>query len=420
VVTTSPHASVREANAEALRRLGAAQPVLVDCRPAGEALALPARTVLHAGPPLGWAAMCPMLRGAVAGALRHEGWAQDDAEAAALAAGDGVRFAPCHDHGAVGPMTGLITASMPVFVVENRPFGNRAHVTINEGLGRVLRFGASDSTVLARLAWLRDEAGPLLGRSLRRAGGLDLRPLMTQALLMGDELHQRNVAASTLLVRALLPHLAREASGPELGRLADFLAGNDQFFLNLAMAAAKAAADPLLDVAGATVVSAMARNGTEFGIRVAGCGAHWFVAPAPTPDGLFFPGFGAKDANPDIGDSAIVETVGLGGMAMAASPAVARFVGAGGLGDALGITDEMREITVGEHPHFRIPAQDDRGAPLGIDVRRVVATGITPIINTGIASRTPGVGQVGAGTVRAPLACFTAALEALVAGAPLA
>jgi hypothetical protein len=313
-------------------------------------------------------------------------------------------------------MTGLVTPSMPVFVVENRAFGNRAHVTLNEGLGKVLRFGASDAAVLARLAWLRDEAGPLLGRALRRAGGLDLRPLMAQALFMGDELHQRNVAASALLVRVLLPHLVREAAGDALGRLVDFLAGNDQFFLNLAMAAAKAAADPLGAVPGATLVTAMARNGTEFGIRVAGCGARWFRAPAPTPEGLFFPGFGPADANPDIGDSAIVETVGLGGMAMAASPAVARFVGAGGLGRALAITEEMREITLGEHPHFRIPTQDDRGAPLGIDVRRVVATGITPVINTGIAGRVPGVGQVGAGTVRAPLACFAAAVEALAIG----
>ncbi|HEV8311242.1 MAG TPA: DUF1116 domain-containing protein [Methylomirabilota bacterium] len=405
--------SVKAANAEALRRLGEAQPVLVDCRPAAEALSLEAGTVLHAGPPIAWDAMCPMLQGAVVGALRHEGWAVTDGEAARMAARGDVRFEPCHHRGAVGPMTGLITPSMPVFVVEERTFGARAAVTINEGLGRVLRFGASDAPVLERLAWLRDEAGPLLGRTLRRLGGLELRPLMGQALWMGDEMHQRNVAASSLFVRALLPALVREAAGPALARLVDFIAGNDQFFLNLAMAAAKAAAEPALAVPRASVVATMARNGTEFGIRVGGCGSRWFTAPVNTPDGLFFPGFGPPDANPDIGDSAIVETVGLGGMAMAASPAVARFVGAGGLAEALRITDEMREITLGEHPHFRIPAQQDRGAPLGIDVRRVVATGITPLINTGIAGRKPGTGQVGAGVVRAPLGCFTAALEAL-------
>jgi hypothetical protein len=398
-----------------MRRLGEADPVLIDCVPAAEALALASHTVLHAGPPIDWAAMCPALQGAVVGALRHEGWAADEAAARRLAADGGVRFEPCHDHGAVGPMTGLVTRSMPVFVVENRAFGNRAVATINEGLGRVLRFGAYDEPVLARLAWLRDEAGPLLGRALRRAGGLPLRPLVAQALSMGDELHQRNVAASSLWLRALLPALAREASGPELARLADFVAGNDQFFLNLAMAAAKAAADPIGELPGSTVVSAMARNGTEFGIRVAGCGRRWFTAPAGTPEGLFFPGFGPADANPDMGDSAIVETVGLGGLAMAASPAVVRFVGAGGLADALRITEEMREITLGEHASWRIATDDDRGVPLGIDVRRVVATAITPLINTGIAGRRPGTGQVGAGVVRAPLACFVAALEALAA-----
>jgi hypothetical protein len=407
--------NVKAANAEALQRLVAADPVLIDCVPAAEALGLDPRTVLHAGPPIEWEAMCPPLRAAIVGALRYEGWAATEDEAADLAARGGVRFEPCHHRGAVGPMAGLITRSMPVFVIENRAFGNRAYAAINEGLGRVLRFGANDESVLTRLAWLRDEAGPLLGRALRAARGIDLRPIMAQALWMGDEMHQRNTAASSLFLRALLPPLLREAVGAALARLVDFAAGNDQFFLNLAMAAAKAAADPILGTSGATVVCAMARNGTEFGLRVAGCGARWFTAPVNTPEGLFFPGFGPADANPDLGDSAIVETIGLGGMAMAASPAVARFVGAGGLAEALRVTEEMREITLAEHPHFRIPTQDDRGVPVGIDVRRVVATGITPLINTGIAGKKPGVGQVGAGVVRAPLGCFTAALEALAA-----
>jgi len=408
--------SIKAANAEALRRLTGAQPVLVDCAPAAEALGLEPRTVLHAGPPIAWAAMCAPVRGAVVGALRYEGWARTDAEAARLAADGAIRFEPCHDRGAVGPMAGLVTRSMPVFVVEDRVSGHRAAATINEGLGRVLRFGANDDTVLARLGWLRDQAGPLLGRALRKAGGFELRPLMAQALRMGDEMHQRNVAASSLLLRALLPALVREGADPALERLVEFMASNEQFFLNLAMAAAKASADPASGILGATVVTAMARNGAEFGIRVAGCGPRWFTAPVNTPEGLFFPGFGPADANPDLGDSAIVETVGLGGMAMAASPAVARFVGAGGMAEAQRITEEMREITLGEHPHFRIPTQDDRGAPVGIDVRRVVATGITPLINTGIAGRGAGTGQVGAGTVRAPLGCFVAALEALAGG----
>ena len=408
--------NVKAANAEAVRRLVAAEPVLVDCLPAAEALALEPYTVLHAGPPIRWEAMCPPVQSAVVGALRYEGWAGTEGKAVELAARGGVRFEPCHHRGAVGPMAGIITRSMPVFVVENRASGNRACATINEGLGRVLRYGANDETVLARLAWLRDEVGPLLGKTLRRAGGIALRPLMAQALRMGDEMHQRNVAASSLFLRALFPSLVREAEGGALARFVDFAAGHDQFFLNLAMAAAKAATDPMLGIPGSTVVATMARNGTEFGIRVAGCGERWFTAPVNTPEGLFLPGFGPEDANPDLGDSAIVETIGLGAMAMATSPAVARFVGAGGLVEALRITEEMREITLGEHPHFRIPTQDDRGVPVGVDVRRVVATGITPLINTGIAGRKAGMGQVGAGVVRAPLGCFTAALEALAAG----
>jgi hypothetical protein len=405
---------IDRANAEALRRLVEGVPVLVDCRPAREALELPDRTVLHAGPPIGWERMCEPMRAAVLCAIRYEGWAANDDAAARLVTGGDVRLEPCHHHGAVGPMTGIVTPSMPVLVVENRAFGTRGHATVNEGLGKVLRFGANDESVVARLTWLATEAGPLLGAGLRRSGGLDLRALMAQALRMGDEMHQRNIAASALLVRALMPGVAAVGGRHHaVARLAEFLAGNDQFFLNVAMAAGKALADPAGGVSDSTLVTTMARNGTEFGIRVSGLGARWFTAPVNMPEGLYFPGFGAADANPDMGDSAIVETIGLGGLAMAAAPAVARFVGAGGMAEALTITERMREIVVGEHAHFRVPTLDERGTPVGIDVRRVVETGVLPLINTGIAGRKAGVGQVGAGVVEAPLGCFTAALEAL-------
>jgi len=405
---------IERANAEALDRLVNGRPFLVDCRPAWEALELPEWVVLHAGPPIAWERMCEPLRAAILCAVRYEGWAANDDAARDLVERGRVRLEPCHQWRAVGPMTGIITRSMPVFVVDNRAHGNRAHATINEGLGKVLRFGANDDSVVARLRWLAGEAGPLLGAALRASGGIDLRHLMAQALRMGDEMHQRNLAASSLLARALMPWLAK-AGGRHgaVARVAEFIAGNDQFFLNLAMAAAKAMADPAGGVAHATVVTAMARNGTDFGIRVSALGERWLTAPVETPVGLYFPGFGPDDANPDMGDSAIVETVGLGGLAMAASPAVARFVGAGGLHEALAATAEMRDICAGEHPDFRIPTLDERGAPVGIDVRRVVETGITPLINTGIAARTAGTGQVGAGVVRAPLACFTRALDAL-------
>jgi hypothetical protein len=406
--------AIDRANAEALARLTDGLPILVDCRPAREALELADRTVLHAGPPIDWIRMCEPLRAAVLCAVRYEGWAANDDAAAALVTSGTVRLEPCHHYRAVGPMTGIITPSMPVFAVENRTFGTRAHATINEGLGKVLRFGANDPAVIARLNWMATEAGPLLGAGLRAGGGIDLRALMAQALRMGDEMHQRNVAASSLLARALMPGIAKVGGRHHaVARLAEFIAGNDQFFLNVAMAAGKALADPAAGVEGSTLVTAMARNGTEFGIRVSGLGERWLTSPVNTPEGLYFPGFGPADANPDMGDSAIVETVGLGGLAMAASPAVARFVGAGGMAAALAITDEMRDITVGEHPHFRIATLDERGSPVGIDVRRVVETGILPLINTGIAGRKAGVGQVGAGVVRAPLGCFTAALEAL-------
>jgi hypothetical protein len=408
--------AIERANATALERLTNGAPFLVDCRPAREALELPDRTVLHSGPPLAWERVSDPVRAAILCAIRYEGWAANDDAAGTLVERGVVRLAPCHHHATAGPMAGVVTPSMPVFVVENRAYGTRGHATVNEGLGKVLRYGANDDSVIARLNWIATEAGPLLGAGLRALGGIDLMVLMAQALRMADEMHQRNVAATALLTRAMMPGLARVGGRHHaVARLAEFLAGNDQFFLNVAMAAGKAMVDPAGGVAGSTLVTVMARNGTDFGIRVSGCGERWFAAPVNMPRGLYFPGFGPDDANPDMGDSAIVETIGLGAFAMAAAPAVARFLGAGGTAEALAMTAEMREICAGEHPHFRIPTLDDRGSPVGVDVRLVVETSITPAINTGIASRRAGVGQIGAGVVRAPLACFTAALEALAA-----
>jgi hypothetical protein len=406
---------VEEANRQALDRMLAAEPVLTDVRRAGELIpALDAgRLVLHAGPPLEWRRMCAPLRGAVCGAVVFEGWAPSLAAAEELAAAGGVEFAPNHHHGAVGPMTGITTRSMPLLVVENRAFGNRAACALNEGLGKVLRFGANDAEVLARLGWLRDELGPLLGTALRAMGGIPLNPLIARGLAMGDEMHQRNVACTSLFLRTISPHLARAGELPGLIKALEFIGANDQFFLNIAMAMGKCIADPASGVAHSTVVTTMSRNGTDFGIRVAGLGERWLTAPVEMPRGLFFPGYTAADANPDIGDSAILEAVGLGAFAMAAAPAVAGFVGAGGFRDALGYTRAMGELALARQARWPIPALEFTGAPLGIDVRRVVETGVAPAINTGIAHREAGVGQVGAGIARAPLACFEQALIAL-------
>ena len=404
------------ANRAVVEKMVAAQPVFAEVRRAGELIApLDARRlVLHAGPPIAWKDMCGPLRGAVCGAIVFEGWAADLEAAERLAGSGGVDFAPNHHFGAVGPMTGITTRSMPLLVVENRAFGNRAFCALNEGLGKVMRFGGNDAEVLARLAWLRDEFGPLLGAALR-AAPVPLQPIIARGLAMGDEMHQRNVACSSLLLRALSPHLARAGEPHALARAFEFMAGNDQFFLNVAMAAGKSILDPARGTADSTVVTAMSRNGTEFGIRIAALGDAWFTAPVEMPQGLYFPGFSAADANPDMGDSAILEAVGLGAFAMAAAPAVAGFVGAGGFADAVRTTRAMAEICAGRNPAWGIPALEFSGTPTGIDLRRVVETGIAPAINTGIAHRRAGLGQVGAGIARAPLACFEKALLAFAA-----
>jgi hypothetical protein len=405
---------IEKANRDALARMLSAEPVLIGVQRAGELIPEldAARLMLHAGPPIEWARMCGPLRGAVCGAIVFEGWAPDLDAAEKLAATGGVQYAPNHHHGAVGPMTGITTKSMPLLVVENRAFGNRAVCALNEGLGKVMRFGGNDAEVLARLAWLRDEFGPLFGAALRAAGGVPLNPLIARGLAMGDEMHQRNVACTSLLVRMLSPYFAAKGSGDSLVKALQFFAGNDQFFLNVAMAMGKCITDPAQAIEGSTVVTTMSRNGTDFGIRVAGLGARWFTAPVEMPQGLYFPGFSAADANPDMGDSAILETIGLGAFAMAAAPAVAGFVGAGGFDAAVGFSRAMGEIALSRNPKWTIPALEFAGAPTGIDIRRVAETGIAPAINTGIAHRKAGVGQVGAGVARAPLACFEQALQA--------
>lgn len=408
-------ARIEAANAEAIRRMISADPVLIDVVPAGDVIdALDPHVILHAGPPIQYERMCGPMRGAIAGAIVFEGWARDLEAANDMAARGEIEFRPNHHFDAVGPMTGLTTRSMPVMVVENRAFGNRAYCTVNEGLGRVMRFGGNDESVRNRLHWLARDFAPVFAKGLAEAGGIGLKNIVARGLTMGDEMHQRNVACTSLIVRELGPALARGARDVErLAEVLAFMGGNDQFFLNIAMVMGKSIMDPVRDIPFCSVVTAMCRNGTDFGVRVSGTGDEWFVAPVEMPRGLYFPGFSEADANPDMGDSTIVETIGLGGFAMAAAPAVAGFVGAGRASDALAFTRTMEEITTGQNPEWTIPALDFAGVPIGIDVRKVVATGIAPTINTGIAHREPGVGQVGAGVVNAPAACFEQAVTSL-------
>jgi hypothetical protein len=303
---------------------------------------------------------------------------------------------------------------MAVMVVENKTFGNRAYCTLNEGLGKVMRFGGNDGQVLERLHWLSNALAPVLAQTLQSCGGIGLKNIVARGLAMGDEMHQRNVACTSLFLRELAPVLARSCRDTEqLARIFAFIGGNDQFFLNIAMVMGKAIMDPVRAIEHSSIVTAMCRNGTDFGIRVSATGDRWFIAPVEMPQGLYFPGFSAADANPDMGDSTIVETIGLGGFAMAAAPAVAGFVGAGSAADALNYTRTMYEITTTRNSDWAIPALDFSGVPTGIDIRKVVETGLAPTINTGVAHREPGIGQVGAGIVRAPLACFEQAVEAL-------
>jgi hypothetical protein len=407
--------SINDSNQRVLDRMLGAQPVLVGTARALDVIpSMRQDLILHAGPPITWDRASGPLRGAVIGGLIFEGLAGTETEAEALVERGAVTLEPCHHHACVGPMAGVTTASMQVYVIENRAAGNRAYSNLNEGYGKVLRYGAYSDEVLARLRWMNATLGPALGEALARAGGIDMKALIGRQLTMGDEGHNRNIAGSATFGRVLAPHLARVASGETLEQILRYFADNDLAVLNPVMAACKATMDAVHGVAGSTIVTTMARNGTDFGIRVSGLGDRWFTAPATVPVGLYFPGFSADDANPDIGDSTITETAGIGAFAMAAAPAIVKFVGSTPK-EAMAATLEMYEITAGENPAFGLPPLDFRGTPTGIDIRKVVKTGITPRVNTGIAHKKPGIGQVGAGLVRPPMECFEEAVEAMVA-----
>lgn len=409
------------ANALAVERMLAAGAELVDVRPAGEVLRLEPGQFLHAGPPVTWERASGPLRGALIGAVLFEGLASSAAEAeAVLAAGSGARveWSPCHDRGGVGPMAGVVSPSMWLFELADPASGRTAWCSLNEGLGAVLRYGAYGPDVIERLQWMASVLGPLLQSAVRRRGPVDVKAIVAQMVQMGDEGHNRNRAGTLMLLRDLLPALIDSgAPSSDVAAAAAFIGGNDHFFLNLVMPAGKLQTAAAADLPGSTVVTVMARNGTDFGIQVSGTGGRWFTAPANTPVGLYLGAYGPDDANPDIGDSAITETIGLGGFAMAAAPAIVRFVG-GSVPDALATSRLMYEITVGENPAYAFPILEFRGAPTGIDVTLVARTGVLPQINTGIAGRVAGTGQVGAGLVQPPMECFTAALSALAAAVP--
>ena len=406
---------IENANKEALEVIQNGQPTLIGLGIAGEVIpGMEKDLFLHAGPPITWERMSGPLRGGVMAGLMYEGLASTPEEAAEYAASGKVRFDPCHHHDAVGPMAGIVTARMPVWIIENKAYGNRAYCTLNEGLGKVLRMGAYGPEVIKHLQWMENVLYPVLKETIEIHGPIDLKTMIAQAVQMGDEVHNRNKAATSLLIREIAPSILKTSvSNEDKIAVLEFLNSNDHTFLNLSMPAAKATLEPAGKVNHSTIVYTMARNGTDFGIRVAALGERWFTAPAEIIDGLYFPGFSMEDANPDVGDSCITETLGIGGFSMATAPAIVQFVG-GTPKDAVRYTTSMYEITTEESRAYKLPPMNFRGAPTGIDIRKVIETQILPVINTGIAHKVAGVGQVGAGIVHPPMACFEQALEAYV------
>jgi len=404
---------IEKANAEACERMMEARPVLVGLGKALDVIpGMREDLLLHAGPPINWERASGPMRGAITGALILEGKVKDEAEAKALVESGQIKLEPCHHHQTVGPMAGVTSPSMSVYILENKTHGNKSYSNLNEGYGKVLRYGAYSEEVLDRLRWMEEVMAPVLAGAIEASGGVDIRALLAEALHMGDEGHNRNKAGSILYTTKLAPFIAKAAPNPDVAaKILQTLGDNALSVLNPVMAACKGMVDAAHGIEGSTIVSVMARNGTDFGIRVSGLGDRWFTAPVAVPQGLYFPGFKSEDASGDIGDSTITETAGIGGFAMASAPAIVTFV-SGTPKDAVNATLEMYEITYAEHKYFTMPPLDFRGTPTGIDIRKVVEKGITPRVNTGIAHKEAGVGQIGAGLVRPPMAMFEEAVVA--------
>jgi len=408
---------VEGANAESVKRMMESEPVWVDLASAREKMGLTGRKLLHAGPPIKWPETSGPLRGALIGAAIYEGWAEDERSATKLLQEGEVQLEPDHHHNAAGPMAGVISPSMPVYELVDRKFGNKTYSNMNEGIGKVLRYGAYSEDVLKRLRWMSETAAPVLRatvKAMNEGPGLPIKPMIAQALTMGDDCHNRYVATTSLFAKQIAPYLPLTGfDAKTISEVSRFIDVNNFTMLNVGMAAAKAMTLAGHNVEHSTIVTVMSRNGTDAGIWVSSLGNRWFTAKAPVPKGLWFPGFSETDANPDIGDSSITETAGFGGFAMAAAPAIVSWVG-GSVQEAISVTKRMYEITQAEHNQFQIPFLNFRGTPVGIDLRRVLKTGVAPMINTGIANKRAGVGQIGAGTITFPIQVFKDAFEAFV------
>jgi hypothetical protein len=410
-------AAIERANARVMKIILGGMPHLVGLERAIDVIpGMGPDLLLHAGPPITWDRMCGPLRGAVIGALLYERKARTPQEAQRLAASGAIKFSPCHEHAAVGPMAGVVSPSMPVFVLKNEAYGNYAYCTMNEGLGKVLRYGAYSEAVIERLRWMENTLYPVLKKAVAKLGKIDLKNMIAQALHMGDEVHNRNRAATSIFYRTIAPAVVTTcADATTAAAVLEFINHNDHFFLNLSMPASKVTLDAARGIRHSSIVVVMSRNGTDFGVQLSGTGDAWFTGPADVPDALYFPGYSKADANPDIGDSAITETNGLGGFAIAAAPAIVQFVG-GSSEDALNYTRQMYEITAAENNIYQIPGLNFRGTPTGIDVRKVVEKNILPFIDTGVAHKEPGIGQIGAGVLNAPVEPFRKAFEGFAGG----
>lgn len=391
-----------DANRIAIERIAACEPVLTGIDRASRALGLEEMELGHAGPPFrDPSEIPPLVLNALAGAAVHEGWAADQQKGRRLVRSGAIRLHANHDLGTVSPMAGIVRPSQQLIRVDNRAGDGRTWATLAEAGRRALRFGVYDTDAAVGLRHVDDVVAPAIASALPPEG-LPVWPLVAQGICQGDDVHQRNIGGMAAFLTAL-PDLPAD--------IRRWLSSVPQHFLNYAMAAAKLCLDQASGIEGASIVTAITRNGVDCAIRVAGCGNTWFRAPASGHVGGFFDGFSAADAQRDLGDSAIVEAMGLGGAMAHCAPEIARTMQTDWV-QAQREGRHMRSLFVTRAPWFDPALAAPDGIGLGLCARAAAQAGGVRI-HTGIGHRDGATGWIGIGLARAPAAAFAAATEAL-------
>ena len=403
---------IDEANEVVMNILLNGQPTWVDVRPALEVIPeFKKNLLLHAGPPIQPQDIVLALRNTLCGAALHEGLAKTFDEAWKMIEKGEILIDSAQDYSCSCGAAMVTSASTPVLVGKDTVFGGEGFSAIHPGsTPRCLRWGYYDDDIEKNLSWFCDIYGPALGEAVRNTGGINMRAIMSRTAGMGDENHVRQTASSFALVLNLIPEVLKLDIPQRDDVIRALVDCSEKFYLHVLMAGIMGVLKSAKNIPMSTIMIAMGGNGTEFGLQFCGTGNQWFTVKAPKILGQFLnPTWTEEEMCGYLGDSCVTEIYGLGGLSAISGPAFVRLTG-GSFADAKKRTEDARAICLGEHKFAPVPWDDYRGFPVGVDMRKVVATTILPTSHGG-STRLVG-GQGGAGSILIPSECFKQGLRA--------